>query len=83
MTCRRILIATVVGLAILGAGAVVVTNQHLPSHPLPQDAKSSAADKAWLDQQKKAEEQSERQGIDAACAALHKMGRTDRDCPPE
>jgi len=71
--------------AALGVGAMVVRTEfaHPPSPAISTNSSAGALNSRWLNQERQAEQKSERQGIEAACTALRKMGKTDKDCPPQ
>ena len=83
MISRGMLLGVLIAAAALGVGAVVVHIEFArPSTP-GTNPSTSAATSRWLKQQQQAEQKSEQQGIEAACAALRKMGQTDKNCPPQ
>ena len=85
MISRGMLLGILIAAAVLGVGAVVVhtefARQSTPA--VSTNPSASAPSSRWLKQQQQAEQKSEQQGIEAACAALRKMGQTDKNCPPQ
>jgi len=85
MISRGMLLAVLIAAAALGIGVIVVRTEfaHAPSPAINAPSSAGAPSSRWLNQQQEAEQKSEQQGIEAACAALRKMGKTDKDCPPQ
>lgn len=78
-------LAVLIAIVVLGVGSVALHAEFAGFTPvvtrkqvvvLAPNAGSSA-------RQERAERKSEQQGMDAACAALQKMGTTDKVCPPK
>ena len=73
------LILILIAIAVLGASGIVIRNE-LSTHIASVTSASQSSQSAT---QKQAEQQSEQQAIDAACEALRKMGKTNKNCPPK
>jgi len=85
MISRGMLLGILIAASALGVGAVIVRTEfaHQPSPTISTNPTAGTPSSRWLNQQRQAEHRSEQQGIEAACAALRKMGKTDKDCPPQ
>jgi hypothetical protein len=78
---RAKLLGSLTAVAFLGVAGMVIRSE------LSVDAAASKPVSATglngdQDAQQKAEQKSEQQAIDSACAALRKMGGTNKNCPP-
>jgi uncharacterized protein HemX len=75
----RKLIFILIAVAALGAGVFVIRSQF--SERIANV--SAVKQRSQPTVQKRAEQESEQQAIDAACAALQKIGKTNKNCPPQ
>lgn len=77
----RVLLA----LAALGVGAIVVHAEFFSNATIVSSKKTVVVspNTTWLEQQKRAEQKDLQRGITSACAALHQMGQTDKNCPSQ
>lgn len=77
---RAKLLGSLIVIVFLGVGGVVIHSEldgdAVASKPVP-----AAAPNGDQAAQRQAEEKSEQQAIDSACAALRKMGGTNKNCP--
>lgn len=82
---RRMFFRVLLAIAVLGVGALVLKAEFSPkiSGALGEGIRTSGSETGSLDQQQRAERESENQAISSACAALRQMGRTDKDCSPQ
>jgi hypothetical protein len=83
MISRGMLLGVLIAAAALGVGAVVVHIEFARQSTPGINPSTSAPTSRWMKQQQQAEQKSEQEGIEAACAALRKMGQTDKNCPPQ
>jgi hypothetical protein len=79
----RVVVRVFVFLAALVTGSMFleVQAQHNPTASARQKMTPASAEGA-TEAQRRAEELSEERAIDADCAALRKMGATNKNCPP-
>ena len=83
---RGMLLGIFIAIAALGIGIAVIHAElaYQPSSAVVgTNSPDAVPSSRWLNQQRRAEQKSEQQGIEAACAALRKMGKTDKDCPSQ
>jgi hypothetical protein len=77
---RRKLLVLLSAVVALGIGAIVVRAEFAGNVPLGANSVSSRLATHDLTAQQRAERRSEQEAIKADCAALRKMGTTDKLC---
>lgn len=78
---RGKLLGILIVAALLGVGGIVIRAE-LIGRPDVSNAITISTLAKEQAAQKRAEQKSEQQGIDSACAALRKMGGVNKNCPP-
>ena len=77
---RGKLLGILIVIAALGVGGIFA-REDLIRHPAVSNTVTVAAPSNDQTAQRQAEQKSEQQAIDSACAALRKMGGTNKNCP--
>ena len=78
---RRKLLGIFIAIASLGVGAIVVRTEFSRPPAISATKTLGAAPNGSLAAQERAEKQNGQEGLEHACAALRKLGATNKVCP--